>query len=67
MSEDLSALDPQNLAESYHAQLATAISDFCTTNPELLSVLNTIFEEAYRTAFARDPVGTFSGPLQHNE
>ena len=66
MIEECAALDPQNLADSYHAQLATAVSEFCTPNSELVSVLNATFEEAYQLPL-RGLVGSFLEPFQHSE
>jgi len=57
-------LDPQNLAGSYLEQLGAAVRAFCVDNPELLTVLNEIFEQAYQTVFEVEPAGEFPGPLQ---
>jgi hypothetical protein len=56
-------LDPQNLAGSYLEQLDSAVREFCVDNPELLTLLNEIFEQTYQTVFETEPAGEFSGPL----
>jgi len=60
-------LDPQNLAGSYFEQLESAVEEFCVDNPELLTLLNEVFEETYRTVFEAEPVGEFPGPLHPKE
>ncbi|QLC34362.1 PD-(D/E)XK nuclease family protein [Halarchaeum sp. CBA1220] len=57
-------LDPQNLAGSYFAQLDAAVGEFCVDNPELLTVLNEVFEQTYQTVFETEPAGEFPGQLQ---
>ncbi|WP_049982484.1 PD-(D/E)XK nuclease family protein [Halorubrum sp. BV1] len=57
-------LDPQNLAGSYLEQLDSALRQFCVNNPDLLTVLNEVFEQSYQTVFETEPVGEFLGPLQ---
>jgi len=56
-------LDPQNLAGSYLEQLDSAVREFCVDNPELLTLLNEIFEQTYQKVFEAEPAGEFSGPL----
>jgi len=60
-------LDPQNLSGSYFEQLESAVREFCVDNPELLTLLNEVFQEAYRTVFETYPAGEFSSPLQPKE
>ncbi len=60
-------LDPQNLAGSYLGQLDAAVREFCVDNPELLTVLNEVFEQTYQTVFETEPTGEFPGPLQPKE
>lgn len=57
-------LDPQNLAGSYLEQLDSAVGQFCVNNPDLLTVLNEVFEQSYQTVFETEPVGEFPGPVQ---
>jgi hypothetical protein len=60
-------VDPQNLAGSYFEQLDAAVREFCVDNPELLAVLNEVFEQTYQTVFQTEPAGEFPGPLQAKE
>lgn len=60
-------LDPQNLAGSYFEQLDSAVREFCVNNPEVLTVLNEVFEQPYQTVFETEPTGEFSGPLEPKE
>lgn len=60
-------LDAQNLAESYLEQLDSAVEEFCVDSPELLILLNEVFEETYQVVFESEPAGEFSGPLQPEE
>jgi hypothetical protein len=60
-------LDPQNLAGSYLEQLDAAVREFCADDPVLLTVLNEVFEQTYRTVFDTEPAGEFPGPLQPKE
>lgn len=60
-------LDPQNLAGSYLEQLDAAVREFCVDNPELLTVLNEVFEQTYQTVFKTEPAGEFPGPLHPRE
>lgn len=57
------ALDPENLTSSYIAQVTTAVNEFCSENSELLTLVNSVFEESYEDAFGEPPAGQFSGNL----
>lgn len=57
-------LDPANLVSSYLATATTAVEEFCSENPELLDLMNSVFEESYTEAFGERPEGEFSGPLR---
>ncbi|WP_227134605.1 PD-(D/E)XK nuclease family protein [Halorubellus salinus] len=56
-------LDPENLVESYLDNATTAVEEFCTDNTELVSLMNTVFEESYEDVFEEAPVGDFSEAL----
>jgi hypothetical protein len=60
-------LDPDNLANSYFKQLDTAVSEFCSTENELLPTINEVFETTYWEVFGKEPVGEFPGYLPERE
>jgi hypothetical protein len=56
-------LDPENLVSSYFAQLTTAVDEVCSESTQLLTLVNTAFEQSYEEAFGEPPAGEFAGPL----
>lgn len=60
-------LDSDNLVSSYLAQATTAVDEFCSENPQLLTLINTVFEESYKDVFGESPDGGFSGTLSKRE
>jgi hypothetical protein len=56
-------LDPENLVSSYFAQATTAVDEFCSESPQLLALMNSVFEASYEDAFGEPPAGEFSGTL----
>ena len=60
-------LDPENLISSYFAQVTTAVTEFCSESVQLLTLINSVFEESYEVVFNEPPAGEFSGPLSKRE
>lgn len=60
-------LDPENLVSSYFAQAATAVEEFCSESPQLLTLMNSAFEESYEDVFGEPPASEFSGSLPKRE
>ncbi len=57
-------LDPEKLVSSYFAQVTTAVDEFCSESPKLLTLMNSAFEESYEEVFGElPPAGEFSGTL----
>ncbi|QSW97658.1 PD-(D/E)XK nuclease family protein [Haloterrigena alkaliphila] len=60
-------LDPENLVSSYFVQVTTAVDEFCSESPQLLTLMNSVFEESYEDVFGEPPAGEFSGSLSKRE
>jgi hypothetical protein len=60
-------LDPENLVSSYFSRVTTAVNEFCMERSQLLTSMNSVFEESYEDVFGEPPAGEFSGTLSKRD